>query len=163
MQRRKPAGKFLRAMGELAPVGVPRSLLRSVLNLPAGTGVRDPLDKALDELTRLSLVELDASGNPVAHRLILAFARHRNVADSASPFQQCLAAIQEQMDRASLTPDAKTIGELNLLVPHAESLLAAGSLLRPEDFARLANSLGIHYQVLGRYADARRTLTSALA
>ena len=152
----------LRAMGELAPVAVPRSLLRSVLNLPAGTPVRDPLARALDELARLSLVELDTSGNPVAHRLILAFARHRSAADSASPFNQCLAAIQEQMDRASLTPDAGTIGELNPLVPHAESLLT-GSLIRPELFSRLAGRLGIHYQALGRYSDARRVLTAALA
>jgi len=152
----------LRAMGELAPVGVPRSLLRSVLNLPAGTRVRDQLARALDELSRLSLVELDTSGNPIAHRLILAFARHRNVADSASPFNQCLAVIQEQMDRASLTPDAGTICELNLLVPHAESLLT-GSLIRPEDFSRLAGRLGTHYQALGRYSDARRALTGALA
>jgi len=149
-------------MGEFAPVGVPRSLLRSVLNLPAGTRVRDQLARALDELSRLSLVELDTSGNPIAHRLILAFARHRNVADSASPFNQCLAAIQEQMDRASPTPDAGTICELNLLVPHAECLLT-GSLIRPEDFSRLAGRLGTHYQALGRYSDARRALTGALA
>ena len=94
--------------------------------------------------------------------MILAFARHRSAADSASPFNQCLAAIQEQMDRASLTPDAGTIGELNLLAPHAESLLA-GSLIRPEDFSRLADRLGTHYQASGRYSDARRALAAALA
>src|SRR5262249_40529554 len=76
----------LHAMGELAPVGVPRSLLRSVLNLPAEASVRDSLASALDELSRLSLIELDTNENPIAHRLILAFARHRNAADSASPF-----------------------------------------------------------------------------
>jgi tetratricopeptide (TPR) repeat protein len=152
----------LRAMGELAPVGVPQFLLRSVLNLPAGTHVRDQLARALDELSRLSLLELDVNGNPIAHRLILAFARHRNAADSASPFNQCLAAIQQQMDRASLTPDAGVICELNLLVPHAESLLT-GSLIRPEDFSRLAGGLGTHYHALGRYSDARRTLAGALA
>jgi hypothetical protein len=133
----------LRAMGELAPVAVPRSLLRSVLKLSADSGRRDQLARALDELSRLSLVDLDTSGNPIAHRLILAFARHRNVADSASPFNQCLAAIQEQMDRASLTPDAGTICELNLLVPHAESVLTE-SVIRPEEFSRLAGRLGTH-------------------
>ena len=156
------ARRVLRVMGELAPVAVPGSLLRAVLDLPAGKGVRDPLARTLDELSRLSLVELDTSGNPIAHRLILAFARHRNVADSASPFDHCRAALQEQMDRASLTPDAGTIRELELLVPHAESLLA-GDLMRPEDFSRLANRLGTHYQALGRYSDARRTLRGALA
>jgi len=152
----------LRAMGELAPVGVPQFLLQSVLNLTAGTSVRDPLGRALDELSRLSLLELDVNANPIAHRLILAFARHRNVADSATPFNQCLAAIQEQMDRVSLTPDAVTIYELNLIVPHAESLLTR-SLIRPEDLSRLADRLGTHYQALGRYSDARRARTEALA
>ena len=140
----------------------PRSLLQTVLNLPADSSVHDPLARALDELSRLSLVELDTSGNPIAHRLILAFARHRNLSDSASLFRECLAAIQEQMDKASLTPDAGTISRLNLLVPHAESLLA-GNLILPEDFSKLAGWLGIHYLALGRYSDARRALTSALA
>src|SRR5579864_8228346 len=156
------ARRILRCMGELAPAPVPRSLLRPVLDLPAGSSVRDPLARALDELSRLSLVELDTSGNPVAHRLILAFARHRNVADLASPFDRCLAAIQEQMSRASLTPDAATMGKLNLLVPHVESLLA-GSLIPPEDFSMLANRLGTHYQALGRYSDALRIFNKALA
>jgi tetratricopeptide (TPR) repeat protein len=156
------ARAVLRAMGELALVAVPRSLLRSVLNLPAGSGMSDPLARALDELSRLSLVELDTSANPIAHRLILAFTRHRNVADSASPVDQCLAAIQERMGQASLTPDAGTIRELNLLAPHAESLLE-GSLIRPEDFSELAGRLGTHYLALGRSSHARRVLTEALA
>ncbi len=153
---------ILRALGELAPVAVPRSLLRAVLELPADSEVRDPLAKALDELSRLSLVELDTSGNPIAHRLILAFARHRNLADSASPFHKCLAAIQEQMDRADLTPDAGTIGALNLLVPHAEFVLA-GRLIAPEAFSKLADRMGTHYQALGRYSDAWRMFSMALA
>src|SRR5258708_40159753 len=102
-------------MGELAPARVPRALPRSVLDRPAGSNLHDPLARALDELFRLSLVELDTSGNPVAHRLILAFARHHNLADSASPFDRCLAAIQKEMNRASPNPDAATMGELNPL------------------------------------------------
>jgi len=155
------ARKILRCMGELAPAPVPRSLLRSVLDLPADSGVRDPLAKALDELSRLSLVELDTSGNPIAHRLILAFARHHNVADSASPFDRCLAVIQERMTQASLTPDAATIAKLNQLVPHVESLLA-GSLVPPKDFLELASRLDIHYTALGRYTDALRTSNMSL-
>jgi tetratricopeptide (TPR) repeat protein len=152
----------LRAMGELAPVPVPRSLLRTIFRLPADSGFRDPLNLALDELARLSLVELDTSGNPIAHRLILAFARHRNTADSASPLDQCLTAIQERMNKASLLPDADTIAQLNALVPHAEHLLA-GSSIRPEAFSRLADRLGSHYHASGRHIDALRPLRAALA
>ncbi|HTX35263.1 MAG TPA: tetratricopeptide repeat protein [Bryobacteraceae bacterium] len=155
------AKKVLRAMGELAPVAVPRTLLRPILELPADAGVRDPLGNALDELVRLSLVELDTNGNPIAHRLILAFARHRNAADSASPFDRCLAVVLQQMGRASLTPDGRTIAELNLVAPHAESLLTDGRVT-PQDLSRLAGRLGTHYQALGRYSDAKRLLTAAL-
>ena len=154
--------QVLRVMGELAPVAVSRTLLRSILNLPVETAVRDPLAKTLDELTRLSLVELDPAGNPIAHRLILAFARHRNMADSASPFQQCCDAMRKQMERADLTEDADTMRDLDQLAPHAEVLLS-NSLIRQNDFSLIADSLGKHYQALGRYSDARRLLTEALA
>jgi tetratricopeptide (TPR) repeat protein len=156
------ARNVLRAMGELAPVAVPCALLRTILNLPDGTGVRDPLARALDELVRLSLVELDPNGNPIGHRLVLAFARHRNMADSASPFEQALTSIQGHMARASMTPDAGTIHDLESLVPHAEFLLG-GSRIGREEFSELADRLGTHYQALGRYSDARRVFTEALA
>jgi tetratricopeptide (TPR) repeat protein len=155
------AKQVLRVMGELAPAGVPRALLRAILNWPGQTGVRDPLSKALDELSRLSLVEEDANGNPTAHRLILAFARHRNAADSASPFQQCSDAIRVQMERAFEDPGADTIRELELIVPHAEFLLA-GSRLRPEESIDLAARLGKHHRTCGRYTDARRAATGAM-
>src|SRR5579871_6375835 len=153
---------ILRVMGELAPAAVPRFLLRPPLDLPANPRIDDPLDSALDELVRLSLVELDTNGNPVAHRLILAFARHRNGADSASPFDRCLKVIQEQMDRADLLVDAATLSDLSLLVPHVESLLEK-ERIPPETTLKLANGLGAHYQALGRYSEARRTFASALS
>jgi tetratricopeptide (TPR) repeat protein len=155
------ARQVLRVMGELAPAGVPRTLLRAILNWPGETGVRDPLSKALDELTRLSLVGVDTNGNPTAHRLILAFARHRNVADSASSFKQCCQAILAQMSRALENPGAGTIRELEWIVPHAEYLLT-GNRLPAEEFIALASRLGEHHRTSGRYADARRTATGAL-
>ncbi|MBL8295486.1 MAG: tetratricopeptide repeat protein [Bryobacterales bacterium] len=152
----------LRVMGELAPVAVPRALLRQTLNLAEGKGIRDELGNALDELARLSLVEFDPDGNPIAHRLILAFARHRNITDAASPFHQCLEAVQAQMQRASLDADARTLRELEPLVPHAEHLLA-GSAIPPTEFSLLASRLGTHYSAQGRYRDARRAKAAALA
>lgn len=124
------AQNVLRAMADLAPVGVPRSLLRTVLNLPEATGMRDPLGKAIDELCRLSLAELDSNANPIAHRLVLAFVRHRNVRDGKCKFDECHQALQSQMGRAEFIADAQTIRELELLVPHAEDLLATGRLNR---------------------------------
>ena len=45
------------------------------------------------------------------------------------------------MSRAFENPDAGTIRELELLVPHAEFLLA-GNRLRPEEFIDLAGQVG---------------------
>lgn len=119
------------------------------------------MSKALDELSRLCLVEVDTNGNPTAHRLILAFARHQNAADCASAFEQCRQAIQTQMRRAFENPGADTIRELESIVPHAE-LLRAGNRLRPEEFIDLAGGLGEHHRTCGRYMDARRAFTGAL-
>ena len=65
-------------MGELAPDDCAEKLLRIILNLPMQSSIRDELSKGINELARLSLVELSSGGDPLAHRLILAFARHRN-------------------------------------------------------------------------------------
>jgi tetratricopeptide (TPR) repeat protein len=153
--------QVLRAMGELAPAGVPRTLLRGVLQWPETAGRQDRLSGALDELVRLSLVEFDANANPVAHRLVLAFARHRNVADSETPFDRCRDAIQAQMSRAFQDPDASTIRELELLVVHAEFLLA-GSRLSAEEFIDLAGQLGQHHLTCGRYLGAKRSFNASL-
>jgi len=66
-----PAKQLLRVMGELAPAPVPLGLLRTILKFPEQPALRDQVRKGISELARLSLVELDSSGNPVAHRLIL--------------------------------------------------------------------------------------------
>ena len=94
------ARQILRVMGELAPAAVPLRFLRMVLNLPEESAVRDELRKGVSELARLSLVERSGSGDPVAHRLILAFARHRNVVDDASPFDRCGEVLLREMRRA---------------------------------------------------------------
>ena len=148
-------------MGELAPVAVPRTFLRIVLKQPEQGGMRDPLARALSELVRLSLVELDTNGNPIAHRLILAFVRHRNTTDDASPFDACREAIQTQMSRSVEDPDADTLRELQLLAPYAEYLLGGGRL-PPEEAADLLSRMGTHHQTSGRFVSARDALTAAL-
>src|ERR1700761_1155895 len=49
------AKPILRVMGELAPVAVPKDLLRRILNLPPQTALRDPLNRGIEDLVRLSL------------------------------------------------------------------------------------------------------------
>ena len=157
-----PAREILRVMGELAPTIVPRKLLRIILDLPFQSPLRDELSKGIDDLARLSLVELSSNGDPVAHRLVLAFARHRNAVDHASPFDRCGKVLLEQMERANEAPDASTIRELEALLPHAE-FLASTNQLSPEDFGSLLNFVGIHHQTMGRFTAARQALQTALA
>ncbi len=156
------AKHLLRVMGELAPAPVPQKFLRTVTNLPEQTPLQDELRKAVSELARLSLVEVSSGGDPLAHRLILAFARHRNAVDHTSPFDRCREALQEQMQRANDDPDASTNRELELLIPHAE-FLASTDRLKPEDRGRLLNFVGMHHRTMGRFTAARHSLCRALA
>jgi hypothetical protein len=156
-----PAKQILRVMGELAPTTVPKKLLRIILNLPEQSSFRDELSKGIHDLARLSLVELSSNGDPLAHRLILAFARYRNAVDHASPFDRCVEVLLEQMQRANDDPDANANRELESLIPHAEFLLSMDRL-NPEDFGRLLNFVGIHHRTVGRFTAARQALYTAL-
>jgi tetratricopeptide (TPR) repeat protein len=157
-----PAKQILRAMGELAPTIVPKKLLRIILNLSLQSSFRDELSKGVSDLARLSLVELSSNGDPVAHRLILAFARHRNAVDHASPLDRCCEVLLEQMRRANDAPDASTNRELESLIPHAEFLVSTDQL-NPEDFGKLLSFVGIHHRTMGRFTAARHAAYTALA
>ena len=157
-----PAKKILRVMGELAPTTVPKKLLRIILNLPLQSPFRDELSKGIDDLARLSLVELSSNGDPVAHRLVLAFTRHRNVVDDPSPFERCGEVLFEQLRRATLDSDAETMRELETFLPHAEFLAATGRL-GEEILGELLDQLGVHHETMGRFTAARDALRQALA
>ena len=155
------AQDILRAMAELAPVPVPVGVLRRILNASAETGVRDGFGRSLSELVRLSLVELDVTGNPVAHRLVLAFVRNRNQIEAASPLGRCGEVIQEEMNRIFLNPDNAGLRQLEFLVPHAVTLSTERGL-SPNACVRLMLSLGVHSRTLGRYTAARTVLVHAV-
>jgi tetratricopeptide (TPR) repeat protein len=157
-----PAREVLRVIGELSPAPVPRRVLRIMLDWPEKGALQDELNKSVSELARLSVVELDAAGDPLAHRLILAFVRHRNRVDDASPFARCCAAIQRQMQRTFDNPDANTNRELESLVPHAEYLLATDRMT-PQESVDLWNRLAWHHQTMGRFIAAREAGGAALA
>jgi tetratricopeptide (TPR) repeat protein len=156
-----PAKEILRVMGELAPTTVPQKLLRIILNLPLQSPLRDELSKGINDLARLSLVEVSSNGDPLAHRLILAFARHRNTVDHASPFDRCREVLLEQMQRANDATDASTNRELESLIAHAEFLISTDQL-NPEDFGTLLNFVGIQHRTMGRFTAARHALYMAL-
>jgi len=148
------AHQTLRVIGELAPAPVPVSLLRSILNIAAEQGLNDPLAKDIADLTRLSLVELDDARNPVAHRLILAFVRHRNAKDCASPAPRCAEVLKDKFSIHFKNPDAATMRDLEWLLPHAEATLTKAILI-PELAILLASGVAAHHIALGRYQLAK--------
>jgi hypothetical protein len=64
-----PAKDILRGMAELAPVPVPRTVLRKMVDAPQQPGLQDPFDQSISELARLSLVELAGSREAAAAAL----------------------------------------------------------------------------------------------
>ncbi len=69
------AKKVMQVMAMLAPTPIPRRLLREILQVSSQSRLKDPLDKAIRELSGLSLVNLDEESDPFMHRLIAGFVK----------------------------------------------------------------------------------------
>ena len=145
----------LRVMADLAPVGVPRNLIRQTLGLPEPAGLDDGLEEILGELTRLSLIELDLQSNPLMHRLVHAFVRYRNGQDQVSFFERTAVLISKLMQATFNNPDVEDLRGLDLLAPHAEAVLASDRLTEL-DAIELLGQLGKHHEAMGRFSMARR-------
>lgn len=154
--------RVLRAMAELAPVPVPREPLRRMAGFDEAAGFEDEFAESIAELARLSLVELDRRGNPALHRLVRAFVRYRNEVDEVASLLDAVAkGILEDMLMADVAADARTLGDLELLLPHAEEFLA--DLPLDLDYSIvLASRIGIHHQAKGRLSTAAHFLLRAL-
>jgi tetratricopeptide (TPR) repeat protein len=152
----------LRAMSGLAPVAVPHNLMRLVFGSDeaVASSLKDPLGRALDELARLSLVEMNEDGDAIAHRLVLAYA-HKHGGDGEVWRERRRAAVRGEIGRASLDEDGETMRALEAVGPHAEFLLME-ERVASSGFLELANQLGIHYQAIGRYSEAKRVLAKSL-
>ncbi len=156
------AQNVLRVMAHLAPVGVPRSLIRTALELPEATDLDDPLSDSISKLVRLSLVELDSNNNPVTHRLIHGFAAFRNRTDNISLFEPASRALAEAMRTAENNPGANEFAALELVLPHAEAL-SADTRLPPREAVNLLAWISWHHQAMGRFTLALNYAELALA
>ncbi len=152
---------ILRAMAELAPLPVPRKTLRLILQWKEPAGLKDELGDSLSELARLSLVELDRNNNPSMHRLTHAFVRYRNEADHASPFDRAATVLLKEFGVSFSMPGPDILRELDLLVPHAEMLIA-GNRLSSTQSMDLLGWIGEHHRTLGRFVIARKFAERAL-
>jgi tetratricopeptide (TPR) repeat protein len=96
------------------------------------------------------MVELDIDGNPLTHRLLQAFARHRNKIDKTSHLARTATVIVEGMEATFNNPGAAELDLLETLVPHAEAL-ASRDDLSPDNVLDLLGRLASHHQDMGRY------------
>ena len=144
----EPAKRVLAVMALLAPTGMPRRLLRAVLEIPETTPLRNPLQKSLAELRRLSLVDFGVADDPFAHRLIMGFVRQRGVIDK-SLREATVESVRREMKRSEDENDTKNLKELEPIFPHAVELLH-GEALPDETDIELATAIGKHHLNYGR-------------
>jgi len=156
------AGKaVLQAMSLLAPVPVPRRLLRKILDMPCQSRLTDPLGIAITELDRnLSLADLDAEGDPFIHRLIAGFAR-TTIELPDDLHEKVLEAIKTEMARVTDDHDRLAYYELEKIVPHADALIYS-EWITEEQISDISNYLGWYCGDQGRYRLAETYRRQAL-
>ena len=154
--------------GHFAPVSISRELLLKATHYPSspgpdgkGDGVRAYAD-ALRRLTRLGLVEEEADGRLLLHRLLAAFARQHPPPGQTEEegweavAQAVLAFAREQNKRGLPAALAREVAHLRRLASVAEQRdwSEAGGLY---------NELGYHLHDVAAYAGARAAYERALA
>jgi len=159
-QATEDARAVLHVMSHLAPAPVPPRLLRSALAWTEAPALDDRLTVALQDLWRLSLVDLDSQNQPSAHRLILGFVRH--LPDEDPHWSATVAALEKEMDRAKDDRDTASYQELEPLVSHADAVLSRPDL-PAERSIQIAGDLARHHKTLGRFQLAVSRGRDALA
>ncbi len=152
--------EVLRVLSHLASAPVPLRLLRAVLGWAEANPVDDRLRRAVSDLVRLSLVERDSQGQPMAHRLILGFAGA--LPDTERYAKETLDAVDREMRRTTDDQDTASYRDLEAVLPHADWLLAR---VTPVDSVSLwlANTLRWHHNKMGRFQVAKQYGERALA
>ncbi len=174
--------RLLSVMSYWAPVPVPRRLLRRAMKSDADNVLNDPVDEAIEELVRLSLVEIDEDRDPYLHRLLRGFVRvssdqdedhasylHRllrrfvkALSDQEDTKNTAVSAVTKELKRASDASDTAAINELEKVLPHGQSVLDE-ALGEVDQLLALASYIGWHQADRGRYALAQTNREWALA
>ena len=143
------AQSVLQALSLLAPAPVPGRLLRGILNLPVEKKIGDPLNKAILEISRLSLADPDQENDPVMHRLISGFGR-TTIGDDDPIYDNVVSAVRDEMARTGDDADTRSFRDLEKIVPHAEYLLGR-NFVKNEQALDISNDLSWHHRKWGRY------------
>ncbi|MES2206711.1 MAG: tetratricopeptide repeat protein [Pseudomonadota bacterium] len=152
---------ILQIMSCLAPLPVPKYIIRKVLRLEEGNRLKDPLIKRIKKLYNFSLVDLDINEeNPFAHRLILGYVRHYQTLDH-DLLQKTSEAISIEMNRAMDVHDIESLKDLELVYPHAENFLQKETISNTKKI-KLTLTIGKHHYNHGRYNRAYEMQNEAL-
>jgi tetratricopeptide (TPR) repeat protein len=157
------AKTVLHIISLLAPVPVPRRLLKEILDINSKEILEDPVDEALCELTlKLSLTELDEDNDPSCHRLISAFVQTVNK-NNSDLNDKIVRTIVDEMERTKYEADTDSLKELEKLLPHTIHILNSKTLTIELDLnVSLLDYIGNHHRKLGRFKIAEKCLRDVL-
>ena len=150
---------ILRFMACCAPTPIPRRLLHTAFDDSPVSILEDPVEEAVENLSRLSLIDLDDENDPFMHRLLRDFIR--TVSWDADIQSTALTIVKNEFSRIAETADFVAIEELVKVTPHVRSLLTEIS----QDFEKsidLQRYLCWYDVRLGRYESAKEIASNAL-
>ena len=142
---------ILQFMAYCGPAPIPRRLLHAAFDKETVPIMDDPIEEAIENLVRLSLVDLDNENDPFIHRLVRDFVR------SAAPDKniqlKALSIVKRELIRATDDNDFSAYKELVKVDPHARSLIAVNTN-SIDAIIELHRYLCWYDLVVGRYESA---------
>ena len=153
------AQRALAFMAQLAPVSIPRFLLRRAFG-DGDSRLTDPVDTWVTELARLSLVELDKTFDPRVHRLIGGFVASMPIDDELRLL--VINTLARELERVRDDQDLRAYAELERVLPHAEKIVQADQI-ESERAIDMLGDLARQYRRQGRPRLAERLARRALA
>ncbi len=157
----KKGKQILKILSLLAPVPVPLSIIRQILNQEETISFKDPLLETIHEelFKRLSLVELGDQNCPYLHRLISGFVKTKKVETKTQ--LSVINAVETEMSRIRDDLDTDAYYELNKVVPHAEHLSL--TLDNTDQKISILTDIADFYRQKGFYQKSKTYCASALA
>lgn len=137
---------------------IPRDLLLTV-DLPTQGAERRQASRALRRLVELGLLDTEADGALVLHRLLAAFARQ---ATAATEPEAQVAVEKALLAEANRLNNAGYPEPLLAWQPHLRAMTDVAQTREDEQGAGLCTALGYHLQMMGDYVGARPYIERAL-
>lgn len=156
------AMKLFHLASYFAPVSIRRELLVSAVGLdPEVDEERRLAADAVERLARLGLIEEEAEGRLLLHRLLGEFARHDPAPGQSG--EQAWAAVADSVQRfASRENRSGLPADLARELPHLLRLTTEAGRRHIPGTALLLSTLGYHLRIVGSFRHARICFEGAL-